>query len=92
VPNRTTAQIVADMLHAASESGNGGIGPTRLAKRANVPHPRLQSLTKTLVGAGLIVRVEAGARHTFAITPKGRHYLEIHVQYHSMAESFGLEL
>ena len=92
MPKRTTVQIVADLLHAANESGNGGIGPTRLAKRANLPHPRLQSLTRALVGAGLIVRVEAGGHHAFAITPKGRHYLELHVQYHSMVESFGLEL
>ena len=42
--------------------------------------------------SGLIVRVEAGGHHAFAITPKGRHYLELHVQYHSMVESFGLEL
>jgi len=92
VPNRTTEQIVADLLLATKESGPSGISPTSLLKKANVSHPRLRRLTAALVGAGLMLKAQAGARHAFVITAKGRHYLELHVEYHNMVESFGLEL
>lgn len=88
---RTTGQIVADLLLATKEAGSG-IGPTDLTVRARIPHSRLQRFTTALVGAGLLIRVEADKRHVYAITSKGRHYLEMHTQYHSMAESFGMEL
>jgi len=92
VPNRTTEQVVADLLLATKESGLGGISPTSLLKRANVSHPRLRRLTAALLDAGLLIRAESGKRHAFVITSKGRHYLELHVEYHNMVESFGLEL
>lgn len=92
MPNRTTEQVVADLLLITKESGMGGISPTSLLKKANVSHPRLRRLTTALVSAGLMLKAESGARHAFVITAKGRHYLELHVEYHSMVESFGLEL
>ncbi len=89
---RNSSQIVAAMLDATKESGMEGITPTLLLKKTNITHSRLRRLTTNLTGAGLMARIESDGRHAFAITPKGIQYLELYREFHSMAESFGLEL
>lgn len=91
MPKRTPKEIVADLLLVAKESGSG-IGPTDLTIKARISHSRLHRFTGALVGAGLLIRVDVDKHHVYAITSKGRHYLEVHAQYHSLAESFGMEL
>jgi len=89
---RTSMQIVADLLTAAEQSGQGGIKTTSLLTKANLSHSRLSKFIDNLTGAGLINKIEFDGKHTFVLTPKGRQYLESYQQFSDIAESFGLEL
>jgi len=92
VTYRTSMQIVADLLTAAEQSGQGGIKTTSLLTKANLSHSRLSKFIDNLTGAGLINKIEFDGKHTFVLTPKGRQYLESYQQFSDIAESFGLEL
>ncbi len=85
-------QIVADLLTATEQCGQGGIKTTSLLTKANLSHSRLTKFIDNLTGAGLINKIEFDGKHTFVLTPKGRQYLESYQQFSDIAESFGLEL
>ena len=89
---RNNMGIMADLLQAAQESGRDGIKPTALLAKANLSHTRLSKFMTNLTGAGLITKIEHGGKYAFAITPKGRQYMEHYARFHGMAESFGLDL
>lgn len=92
VAYRTSMQIVADLLVATEQSGQDGIKTTSLLTKANLSHSRLSKFLDNLTGAGLIIKIEYDGKNSFAITPKGRQYLESYRKFSNMAESFGLEL
>ena len=92
VSYRTSMRIVADLLTATEQSGQEGIKTTSLLTKANLSHSRLSKFLENLTGAGLINKIEYDGKNTFAITPKGRQYLDSYVKFSSIAESFGLEL
>jgi len=85
-------QIVGDLLAATKESGQEGIKTTALISKANLSHSRLSKLLSSLIGSGLINKIEFDGRHTFVITQKGRQYLESYAKFANIAHSFGLEL
>ncbi|MCA9812003.1 MAG: transcriptional regulator [Nitrosarchaeum sp.] len=85
-------QIVADLLTATEQSGQEGIKTTSLLTKANLSHSRLSKFLDNLTGSGLITKIEYDGKNTFAITEKGRQYLESYSKFSSIAESFGLEL
>ena len=85
-------QIIGDLLTATEYSGQEGIKTTALISKANLPHSRLSKFLSNLAGSGLINKIEFDGKHTFVITPKGRHYLETYVKFANVAESFGLDL
>ncbi len=89
---RTSMQIVADLLDAASQSGQEGIKTTHLLAKANLSHSRLAKFIENLTGSGLINKIEYDGKNTFVITPKGRQYLESYEKFSNLAGSFGLEL
>jgi len=92
VSYRTSMQIVADLLTATEQSGQEGIKTTSLLTKANLSHSRLSKFLDNLTGSGLITKIEYDGKNTFAITEKGRQYLESYSKFSSIAESFGLEL
>ena len=89
---RSSLQIVADLLSATNDSGQEGIKTTTLISKANLSHSRLSKLLSNLIGTGLINKIEFDGKHTYVITAKGRQYLESYAKFHSLAESFGLEI
>ena len=89
---RNSSQIVAALLRAAQDSGRDGIATTSLLTKANITHSRLRKLVTNLTGSGLINKIVYDGHNSFVITQKGTEYLEMYVKFHSMAESFGLEL
>jgi len=90
--NRTSIQIIGDLLTATEYSGQEGIKTTALISKANLSHSRLSKFLSNLTGSGLINKIEFDGKHTFVITPKGRQYLETYVKFANVAESFGLDL
>ncbi len=89
---RTSMQIMSDLLSVTNDSGVDGIKITRLLNRANLSHSRLSKILDTLMGSGLVNKMEFDGKNTIVITDKGRQYLESYLKFSSIAESFGLEL
>ena len=89
---RNGMQIVADVLAITKESGRDGINTTSILTRANISHSRFSKILNNLTGSGLVNEIEFVGKNTFVITEKGRVYLESYAKFHSMAESFGLEI
>lgn len=89
---RNNIQIMADMLQAVADSGQGGIRITPLIQKSNLAHKRISKFIDKLTGTALINKIEYDGNHAFVITEKGRSYLESYAKFHDMAESFGLEL
>lgn len=87
---RSNARIVADLLTATQESGQGGIKTTSLLAKANLSHSRLSKLLTNLTGADLLTRIEFDGKQAFVITPKGKQYLESYARFSQLADSFGL--
>ena len=89
---RTSTKIVADMLTATNECGMNGIRSTSLLSKANLSHGRLSKFLSSLIGSGLINKIEYDGKNAFVITPKGRQYLESYRRFADIAASFGLDM
>ena len=90
--NRSSIQIMGDMLAITSAHGQNGINTSALITKANLSHGRLTKFLSNLTGSGLINKIEFDGRNTFIITQKGRQYLESYKTFQNLADSFGLEL
>jgi predicted transcriptional regulator len=90
--NRTSTQIVGDLLMVTSDCGMEGAKTSALLTRANLSHGRLTKFLNNLTGNGLINKIEFDGRHTFVITEKGRQYLNEYKRFSGIAETFGLEM
>ena len=90
--NRSSTQIICDVLVATKECGQEGIRTTTLLSRSNLSHSRLEKFVSNLTGAGLVNKIEYDGRNVFVITPKGKQYLEQYQKFADVAESFGLEM
>lgn len=90
--NRTSTQIVGDLLMVTSDCGMEGAKTSALLTRANLSHGRLTKFLSNLTGSGLINKIEFDGKHTFVITEKGRTYLEEYKKFSDMAGSYGLDM
>ena len=90
--NRSSTQIICDVLVATKECGQEGIRTSSLLSKANLSHSRLEKFVGNLTGAGLVNKIEYDGKNVFVITPKGRQYLEQYRKFSDVAESFGLEM
>lgn len=90
--NRSSMQIVSDLLAATQDGGMEGIKTTTLMAKANLSHSRLTHFVENLTSSGLVNRIEYDGKNTYVITPKGRQYLESYQKFSAVAESFGLEM
>ena len=89
---RSSMQIVSDLLTATQDGGMEGIKTTALMSKANLSHSRLLHFVENLTSSGLVNRIEYDGKNTYVITPKGRQYLESYQKFSAVAESFGLEM
>ena len=90
--NRSSTQIICDVLVATKECGQEGIRTTTLLSRSNLSHSRLEKFVSNLTGAGLVNKIEYDGKNTFVITEKGRLFLEEYTKFHEFAVAFGLEM
>ena len=90
--NRSSTQIICDVLVATKECGQEGIRTTPLLSKANISHSRLEKFVSNLTGAGLVNKIEYDGKNVFVITPRGQLFLEEYNKFHEFAESFGLEM
>ncbi len=90
--NRSSTQIICDVLVATKECGQEGIRITTLLSRSNLSHSRLEKFVSNLTGAGLVNKIEYDGKNTFVITEKGRLFLEEYTKFHEFALAYGLEM
>ena len=90
--NRSSTQIICDVLVATKECGQEGIRTTPLLSKANISHSRLEKFVSNLTGAGLVNKIEYDGKNTFVITEKGRLFLTEYKKFNEFASSFGLEM
>ena len=89
---RNNMKIIADLLHAADQSGHTGIKITSLLTKANLSHSRLGKFINNLTDARMITKIVDDKRNTFVITSRGKEYLKSYDEFSHITESFGLEL
>ena len=90
--NRSSTQIICDVLVATKECGQEGIRTTTLLSRSNLSHSRLEKFVSNLTGAGLVNKIEYDGKNTFVITEKGKLFLEEYTKFHEFALAYGLEM
>ena len=90
--NRSSTQIICDVLVATKECGQEGIRTTTLLSRSNLSHSRLEKFVSNLTGAGLVNKIEYDGKNTFVITEKGKLFLEEYTKFHEFAVAYGLEM
>ena len=89
---RSHQQIVSDVLTITQDANRSGIAITVLCQKANQSHSRLRNLLTTLIGSGLVNKIEYDGRNTYVITEKGRMFLTEYKKFNEFASSFGLEM
>ncbi len=91
---RTQARIIADILSTARDMNvdNDGVGITTLLRKGNVSYSRMTKLISDLVGAGLLLELNAERSAKYAISEKGLRFLQEFSQFEGFANSFGLHL
>ena len=89
---RSHQQIVSDVLTITQDANRSGIAITVLCQKANQSHSRLRNLLTTLIGSGLVNKIEYDGKNTFVITEKGRVFLEEYTKFHEFAGAYGLEM
>ena len=89
---RSHQQIVSDVLTITQDANRSGIAITVLCQKANQSHSRLRNLLTTLIGSGLVNKIEYDGKNTFVITEKGRVFLEEYTKFHEFAGAYGMEM
>ncbi|MCJ8306554.1 MAG: transcriptional regulator [Nitrosopumilus sp.] len=92
VAYRNSTQIISQLLIATKESGQEGIRTGSLLSKSNLSHGRMSNFVNSLIGSGLINKIEYDGKNTFVITEKGKTYLEEYQRFSSIASSFGLDM
>ena len=85
-------QIMGDVLQQTSQYGQDGANKSKLARKTNLSHSRLNQFLNNLIGSGLINNIVYENHQTFVITPKGIKFLDEYRSFQELSFSFGLEL
>ncbi|MHA1245841.1 MAG: winged helix-turn-helix domain-containing protein [Candidatus Thorarchaeota archaeon] len=92
-PYRSKMRILADMMRAILEEGEGGAGPTRILYGANLSHDRLKQYLDELIEKGLVrENNEGGSSRTYVLTDRGREFLREFAKIERFAQAFGIEI
>jgi len=89
---RSGQQIIESVLETAKDAGMNGVHITKLMRRSNLSHGRINKLIDKLTHNELINRIEFDGKNTFIITEKGRLYLQEYKKFQHIATVFGLDL
>ena len=89
-PYRSRLKIIADILKAIREEGEGRI--TKILLYANLSHGRLMKYLEELSGKGLIEEVEERGGKAYRLTERGYKFLEELERAERLAEAFGFKL
>lgn len=91
---RTQVRIIADLLIAAKDNGNGGegVGVTMLLRKSNMPYTRMTKLVQDLVSSGLLLEIEKKKGRNYLISDNGIEFLKEYSRFEDFAVAFGLRL
>ncbi|NWF94900.1 MAG: hypothetical protein HXY34_02035 [Candidatus Thorarchaeota archaeon] len=92
-PYRSKIRIMVDMMRAIQATGDDGAGPTKILYGANLSHDRLTQYLEELLQKELIVEVrESDESRLYALTEKGRSFLDEFVKVERLSDAFGIEI
>ena len=83
---------MADILIAAKEGNEKGVGISHLLRKANLSYSRLMVILEELVTSGLIDQISQERGNLYRINDKGQRYLIEYLRFEELAKSFGLKL
>lgn len=91
---RTQVRIIADVLSTARDMNTEGegVGITTLLRKGNMSYTRMTKLLSELVGAGLLLEMNAEKISKYMISDKGIQFLGAYHNFENFAQSFGLRL
>lgn len=78
-------QVILGKVLECTESK---IGISEIISKSNTNYGRIKPLLLKLVDSEMLIKIEK----EYVITEKGRVYLETWRKFHSLSQSFGLEL
>lgn len=87
---RDRLQVIHDILKPIQDK-NGSIKPTHILYKSNLSHQMMDEYLTWLINKGFIVENKLPKGKTYAITQKGRDYLNEYKLIINFTESFGLD-
>ncbi|MFO7835157.1 MAG: winged helix-turn-helix domain-containing protein [Candidatus Thorarchaeota archaeon] len=90
---RSKIRILVDMMRTIKREGSNGVGPTRILYEANLSHDRLTQYLDELMEKRLILEndIDENTR-VYALTEKGREFLQEFKKVERFSEAFGIEV
>jgi len=90
---RSKIRILVDMMRTIKREGSNGVGPTKILYGANLSHDRLTEYLEELMKKGLILENDIDEnRRVYALTEKGREFLQEFKKIERFSEAFGIEV
>ncbi len=90
---RSKIRILVDMMRTIKREGSNGVGPTRILYGANLSHDRLTQYLDELMEKRLILENEIDENtRVYALTEKGREFLQEFKKVERFSEAFGIEV
>ena len=87
-------KVVGKILYTTRDNLKDEEGATisYLIREANMPHPRISRVLKTMVSQGLLEQVKSGRSSKYRISESGRDFLQEYQTFTRFADSFGLNI
>jgi predicted transcriptional regulator len=90
---RSKIRILVDMMRTIKREGGNGVGPTKILYGANLSHDRLTEYLEELMKKDLILENDIDEnRRVYALTEKGREFLQEFKKIERFSEAFGIEV
>ncbi|MGV9169901.1 MAG: winged helix-turn-helix domain-containing protein [Promethearchaeia archaeon] len=90
---RSKIRILVDMMRTIKREGSNGVGPTRILYGANLSHDRLTQYLDELMEKKLVLENEIDENTcVYALTEKGREFLQEFKKVERFSEAFGIEV
>ena len=89
---RNSVKIVADVLCAAKEGNDKGVGVSHLLRKANLSYSRLTVILEQLVQSGLLDQIAQERGNRYRLSERGFEFLIQYFRFEELTKSFGLKL
>lgn len=86
---RSRLEVIYDILRVIGAK-DGRIKPTHIMYKSNLSHQMMAEYLTDLCSKGFVVEKKLGAGKTYALTDKGRVYLDKYRVIADFTESFGV--